>query len=261
MVELVAHATASRAPGPFDRGSEQEPSAVGMPFATAVPGPGSPHCPKVLSGRCPPEKSELIDSIPLTRTSRVPCSGREDRFLDPFLRLRSIPAILLEAGMRNDAHDEFAIHVGGSIRKARISRLGRKRVQWADPGTLRRASRFSVRVPRRQRPACMPSQGTRNRSRAVWERRMVGRVPPSCPSAGIAIRHVHADRHDVGLVILLVANPGREVPQQPERDFPSDQVLLHPFAEQRKPVLQISAAPPEAMNSSIASPSFLACGS
>ena len=66
-----------------------------------------------------------------------------------------------------------------------------------------------------------------------------GSMADSRPLAGNRPGRFHADGHDIRAVVLLVANRGRKVTQQPERHFPFDHVPGARLAEKRYPVLKI----------------------
>jgi len=58
-------------------------------------------------------------------------------------------------------------------------------------------------------------------------------------SAGNFLRGIHTDSHDIGVMVLLVADRRREVSQQPERNVPLDRDFAHLLAQQRHPILEV----------------------
>ena len=53
------------------------------------------------------------------------------------------------------------------------------------------------------------------------------------------IRGLHVDGDDVGVMVLLVADRGCDMPEQPERDLPFRGRGVRVLAEQGDPVLEV----------------------
>ena len=78
----------------------------------------------------------------------------------------------------------------------------------------------------------------RSAARSLSSCRFDRSAAASRPSAGNRLQGFHADGHDVGVMVLLVANRGSEAPQQPKRDLPFDLIRGVPLAKRRGPILK-----------------------